>query len=111
MYILFLPDVPDAPGKPEVSNVDTTSIHLEWTPPENDGGSEITGYIIEKRDATFGDRWVKAVKTPVLETSFTVKGLTENNQYQFRVSAQNKAGVGEPSEPSVIIKAKLPFGK
>ena len=45
------------------------------------------------------------------ETNFTVTGLTENNQYQFRVSAQNKAGVGEPSEPSTIIKAKLPFGE
>ena len=103
-------DVPDAPGKPDVANIDTSSIHLEWTPPRHDGGSPITGYVIEKRD-TVSERWMKVTKAPLKELNFTVGDLIENTQYQFRVSAENKAGLGEPSEPSQIIKAKLPFGK
>ena len=113
-FIIFFlnkfPDVPEAPNSPDVSNIDKTSIKVTWSPPEHDGGSEITGYIVERRDAG-RDRWVKAHKKPLMDTSFTATDLIEGKEYEFRISAENKAGVGEPSAPSVTIRAKLPFGK
>lgn len=41
----------------------------------------------------------------------TISDLHEGNDYQFRVSAENAAGVGQPGPPSDTVKAKLPFGK
>jgi hypothetical protein len=36
-----------------VIDFDTDWVKLEWDKPEFDGGSTITGYIIEKRDKQF----------------------------------------------------------
>ena len=39
------------------------------------------------------------------ETSYVVKDLSEGTDYEFRVAAENKAGVGPFSPPSKPIKA------
>ena len=42
-------DRPDPPVGPVVyTNLDRDTIKLEWQPPEDDGGAEITGYVIER---------------------------------------------------------------
>lgn len=87
----------DPPGKPEAIHVTKDNIVIQWTKPEYDGGSNITGYTVEKRDLPEG-RWVRANFTNVIETQFTVTGLTENAQYDFRVIAKN--AVGTISKPS-----------
>ena len=73
---------------------------LEWDKPEFDGGSTITGYIIEKRDKQY-QKWEVCAKsegeTPVCKFS----GLIEGSIYEFRVRAVNKAGESVPSDPSI----------
>lgn len=39
----------DAPDQPKVEKVTKDSVTLSWKKPANDGGSKITGYVIEKR--------------------------------------------------------------
>ena len=49
----------DPPGTPEATHVTKDTIVIEWTKPEYDGGSNITGYIVERRDLPEG-RWIRA---------------------------------------------------
>ena len=39
----------DRPGQPQATDWDKDHVDLEWTPPKKDGGTPITGYIIEKK--------------------------------------------------------------
>lgn len=49
-------------------------------------------------------RWIRASKKSVAELSYEVTGLTEGVEYEFRVIAENRAGFGEPSEPSMSVR-------
>ena len=103
-------DEPDAPGKPAVTDWDRNHVDLEWTPPKNDGGSAVTGYIIQKKEKG-SPYWTNAVHVPAKSNSATVPDLTEGQEYEFRVIATNAAGQSEPSEPSDLITAKARFCK
>uniref|UniRef100_A0A3B1ISN7 Titin n=1 Tax=Astyanax mexicanus TaxID=7994 RepID=A0A3B1ISN7_ASTMX len=96
----------DPPGTPIPIIVTRHSVKLRWTPPEYDGGSLVTGYIVEKRDLPDG-RWMKASFANVLDTEFTVTGLKEDSKYDFRIIARNGAGsVSKPSQCTGSITAK-----
>lgn len=55
---------------------------LKWTPPREDGGAPIEGYIVEKKDK-FGN-WEKALEVPADKTACTVPDLIEGQTYEFR---------------------------
>ena len=109
-HFLVSSDVPGAPGKPKASDIDATEMTVSWTTPESDGGAPIKGYILERKEVT-SSRWVRVNKELVAETILRVTDLREKSEYQFRVMAENKAGVGPASEPSDTVMAKAPFGK
>uniref|UniRef100_A0A0N5A493 non-specific serine/threonine protein kinase n=1 Tax=Parastrongyloides trichosuri TaxID=131310 RepID=A0A0N5A493_PARTI len=98
---------PGKPSEPEITDWDTDRVSLKWDPPDNDGGAPITQYIIEKRNKHSRD-WQECGKVTGQDTETTVTGLKEGEEYQFRIVAVNKAGPGEPSDPSrkVIAKAR-----
>ena len=83
-----------------IVDISKDSAHIEWLPPLSDGGSPITNYRIEKR--TVGTyRWdLVNPSERVTGTSYTVRGLLEETDYEFRVIAENKAGVSQPSPGS-----------
>ena len=39
--------MPGVPGKPGYENVDKTTMKITWSSPESDGGSPVTGYVVE----------------------------------------------------------------
>lgn len=80
----------------EVTDITQTSAMMSWTPPEVDGGSEVTHYIVEKREI---DRKTWAtVKAEVAKDKipFKVTGLVPGTEYYFRVMAVNEYGSGVP---------------
>lgn len=98
-------DEPGAPGTPEVTDWDKDHVDLRWTPPVNDGGSPITGYVIEKREKG-SPRWTKAAEVGPQDTKATADNLDEGVEYEFRVRAVNAAGPGEPSDASKSVVTK-----
>lgn len=102
----------DTPGEPVgpiiFSNISEGICTLSWNPPENDGCAEVAHYIIEKRE-TSKISWA-LVSDECKECSFSATKLIKTNEYQFRVSAVNKFGVGRPLESSPII-AQMQYSK
>ena len=101
----------EKPGKPnglQIVKIGKTSATLSWERPENDGGAEITNYVIEYRTEG-GFKWVR-VKDMVKGTKHTVKTLVEGNVYEFRVAAENRAGIGPASDPTSPAKAEEKIG-
>ena len=98
-------DEPGKPGRPDVTDWDKDHVDLEWSPPESDGGAPITGYVIEKRKKGT-HKWQKAKTLNTPDTKATVPDLEEGEEYEFRVSAVNKAGPSEPSDASRSVIAK-----
>lgn len=89
----------EPPANVRISEVTKNSVSLVWQKPSFDGGSKITGYMVERRDAPNG-RWTKANFTNVIDTNFTVSGLTQDQSYEFRIFTKN--AVGSVSNPSLI---------
>ena len=103
--------VPDRPEGPiEYPEITKDSVTLSWQPPNKDGGSPLTGYVIEKRDAR-RTQWVKAGSVDKDTTSFTAAKLLEDNEYVFRVIAVNAEGESEPLESKDVAKPKQPLCK
>ena len=96
-----LPDaqVPDPPGTPDVSPYDSTSLAVSWTEPASGGGSAITGYKVQWKEAA--DSWDTSEdvsEAAATGTSHTITGLTSGTEYSVRVLAINDAGESLPSE-------------
>ena len=105
MVALVFPAKPGKPAMPEIVKVDKDSVTLTYKPPGDDGGSEIFNYVIEYR-IEGGYKWVRANEKNVTDLKYMVRLLKEGNDYEFRVSAENRAGVGPPSEPTSPVEAK-----
>uniref|UniRef100_A0A672I7Y2 Titin n=1 Tax=Salarias fasciatus TaxID=181472 RepID=A0A672I7Y2_SALFA len=96
--------VSDPPQQPEVTTITKDSMVVCWERPEHDGGSRINTYVIERRDKT-GLRWVKCNKRTVTDLRFKVSGLTPGHEYEYRILAENNAGLSQPSPSSPFYKA------
>ena len=83
---------------------------LEWSEPIDDGGSPITGYIVEKK-ARHDLEYSECLRIDGNRRKGTADHLTEGVEYQFRVIALNKAGPSEPGQPSRLKEARARFSK
>ena len=83
---------------------------VTWQPPEDNGGSTLAGYIIERKEVR-SDRWMRINKNPVTMTRYRSTGLIEGLEYEYRVTAINSRGEGKPSLGSKPAIAMDPVGK
>lgn len=109
-FNLVLTDKPGPPASVKISQVFSDRVKLRWEPPLSDGGSEITNYIIDKRETSRAN-WAQVTSNINGQiTSCSVEKLIEGHEYEFRISAENKYGVGDPTVTTSVI-AKNPYGK
>lgn len=109
-FEIIVQDRPSPPDGPiNVSNITKESCTLSWKPPIDDGGSEITNYIVEKRDIKSGT-WIP-VSNFITNTTCTVPKLQDGHEYEFRVIAQNAFGLSDPLTTDRSILAKDPFNR
>lgn len=99
---------PGASPQPQVSNITKETMTVSWTPPANDGGAPVLGYILERRKKG-SSMWLQVNKELVTDTKFMVDGLVEDVEYEFRVISVNRAGSGSPSTVSNAVQAKDPI--
>lgn len=95
-------------GPLDVADITKSSCKLKWKKPEDDGGTPIEYYEIEKLDPHTG-QWIPCGKS--VEPEANITGLQEGKPYKFRVRAVNKEGESEELETDHSIIAKNPFGK
>lgn len=93
-----------------MSKVGHNFVILDWKPPLKDGGSKVTSYLLEKCEASSED-WVKVDTVKAFETSYKIADLKTGVEYLFAVSAENKAGLGEPNETPTPVVPQRPPGK
>ena len=94
--ILYPTDPPSAPKDLSVTNTDSGKVTLEWQAPAKDGGSPITGYIIQMAPKKSKD-YVGVGKVDGNTTQYEATGLKEGAEYMFRVKAENVEGTSAES--------------
>jgi len=102
-------DVPTPPLSVFVDNVFQDNCVVHWSPPKDDGGTEIKKYIVEQIDNTTGNgNWTECAQTRSGgERQIKVENLTPMHKYRFRVRAANKIGPSDPTEmtgPDILAK-------
>jgi len=87
--------VPDAPINLAVT-IGDRSVDLSWSSPISNGGSAITDYVVQYKLSS-GGVWAIFSDGVSTSTFVTVTSLSNDNSYDFRVSAVNVMGQSLPS--------------
>ncbi|XP_025832493.1 titin isoform X2 [Agrilus planipennis] len=87
---------PSAPENLQVTEATSRSATITWEPPLNNGGAEITGYIIEKK-LEYMPKWEKIATLEATTLTYTFTKLKEKSEYVFRVFAENSVGLSTPA--------------
>lgn len=80
--------------------MDKTEVWLAWNWPDRNGGSEITGFLVEFQEE--GEKEWDEWKTVSIPESH-VTGLEEGKTYRFRVRAENAIGLSRPDTTLPIL--------
>lgn len=96
-------DVPSLPQDVSVSDVRKDSVVVNWTAPEDSGGTPIKHYIVEVIDYSSNNMWVSVGMTEDgTATSLSILHLAEGHRYSFRVTAANRVGQSDPQEMELV---------
>ena len=101
MCVLCATDKPGPCKNFKTTSVTEDTVGLSWDIPDDNGGKEITNYVLQRREGT--KRTWDAVGKPE-DVKFDATHLKEGVPYVFQVAAQNEVGVG----PFVDMKPVTP---
>ena len=103
------------PGPPRSVDVQTSSsdqLSVSWEAPAFDGGSDITGYTIQWREANATwDSSADLSSAATTANSYTISSLSPGTEYTVRVVATNVVGDGPPSAEESVTPNSPPTGQ
>lgn len=96
---------PSPPENLTAISVTSKSVTIHWEPPLSNGGSDLTGYVVEKRLATLSSsiKWTRVVTLDAYCMQYCIDNLKEKSEYVFRVLAENEAGLSAPATTENIV--------
>ena len=90
--------VPGVPTGLTAAATSTTTATITWTAPADDGGSPVTGYVVE--ESIDGSAYTERDRPSATPTEVEFAGLTPGATYQYRIAAINAEGTSAFSSPS-----------
>jgi serine protease len=90
--------VPGVPTGLTAAATSTTTATITWTAPADDGGSPVTGYVVE--ESIDGSAYTERDRPSATPTEVEFTGLTPGATYQYRIAAINAEGTSAFSSPS-----------
>ncbi|CAK1595483.1 unnamed protein product, partial [Parnassius mnemosyne] len=107
---ITMQSAPTPPQDVEVSEIFQTSCVVTWKVPQDDGGSPILKYVIERQDLSLKAGWDNVAEVAHGEpTKYKVEDLIAKKTYKFRIRAVNKIGSSEPGLFAKPVLAKDPW--
>lgn len=92
------PDVPGIPRNFEAPRQGEGWVFLDWKSPAD--GGKVVSYQVERRERPAGDWTVVGM---ALETEIMLTGQERGKDWEYRVIAANKSGLGEPSTTIAVV--------
>ena len=109
-FDVIVRDTPSAPRNFKVDSVKSDHVMLTWEKSQDDGGSDITSYVVERRDAS-KKNWIESARVhPGCLLRSRVTKLWEGCKYHFRVAAVNELGLSSYAQTDQPVIPKQPFG-
>eukprot|EP00970_Alexandrium_tamarense_P002964 scaffold427_cov103-Alexandrium_tamarense.AAC.19 len=99
------PSMPRRDSSTRVSSADDATIAISWSPPVDNGGSPITGYVLYMRDS---DGTMTNYALGPDATSWQDNGIQPGEVYRFHVVAMNALGKSGNSPVLSILAAMSP---
>ena len=100
---------PSPPRDVRATIIEGNVIEISWIAPADDGGSAITGYRIEYREAT-RTAWLTLnndTRSPS-QLNIVHRNTQQGTEYEYRVAAINPRGVGDWSAITNAVTADVP---
>lgn len=98
---------PSPPQNLRPIDVTSRSVTIQWEAPLSSGGSELTGYVVEKRLSTVSTstKWTRVVTLDTHCQHYCIDNLKDKSAYSFRVLAENAVGLSAPAiTENVVLK-------
>ena len=98
--------------EPEKAPAKDQTVEVTWEMPDVGGAKQpdgvVTEFVVEMRPKD--GRWVEVDVPKLTETHVTLptNGMKEFTDYEYRVTAKNKAGKSKPTEPSNVVQLGKP---
>lgn len=103
---------PSPPVTPEAYDKTKDSVSLRWQMPRHDGRGRIFGYLVEYQKPGAVE-WIPANESPEQcpDLHYVVTGLSDGQEYVFRIFTVNAAGKSDPAYVKQSVKVHDRLGK